>query len=68
MDREAQVLIMDILHFEEVFTSLNAIRYDTYRDKLERGLSKKGIYVIQLQGHIFFGNIQQVSSHFFVII
>jgi hypothetical protein len=31
------------------------------RDKLERGLHKKGIYVIQLQGHIFFGNIQQVT-------
>ena len=35
--------------------------YSCCRDKLERGLYKKGIYVIQLQGHIFFGNIQQVS-------
>jgi hypothetical protein len=30
------------------------------RDKLEQGLATHGVYVIQLQGHIFFGNIQQV--------
>ena len=31
-----------------------------YRDKLDIGLAKHGVYVIQLQGHIFFGNIQQL--------
>jgi MFS superfamily sulfate permease-like transporter len=31
-----------------------------YRDKLEQGLATHGVYVIQLQGHIFFGNIQQI--------
>lgn len=31
-----------------------------HRDKLEQGLATHGVYVIQLQGHIFFGNIQQI--------
>lgn len=32
----------------------------SWRDKLEVGLAKHGVYVIQLQGQIFFGNIQRV--------
>lgn len=47
-----------------VFTG-EAVRSNTswparYRDKLDMGLAKHGIYVIQLQGQIFFGNIQRV--------
>jgi MFS superfamily sulfate permease-like transporter len=30
------------------------------RSKLDYGLAVTGVYVIQLQGRIFFGNIQKV--------
>jgi hypothetical protein len=31
-----------------------------WRSKLDYGLAVTGVYVIQLQGRIFFGNIQKV--------
>jgi hypothetical protein len=51
-------------HVRGVFTG-EVVRSNTswtgrYRDKLEQGLATHGVYVIQLQGHIFFGNIQQI--------